>query len=138
MIDYDLYCKIKDYHQNRKLTCSQIARELNVHRDTVAKWLLLEKFAPRKRAPRSSILDPFKPTIVRWLETHPYTAAQIHLRLRDELSFTGKMTVVKKYVRAVRPPRAKAFLTLSFAPGECAQVDWGQFGSISVGHTQRS
>jgi hypothetical protein len=37
----------------------------------------------------------------------------------------------------VRPPKQKAFLKLSFAPGECAQVDWGEFGSINVGSTRR-
>ena len=28
-------------------------------------------------------------------------------------------------------------LTLAFAPGECAQVDWGSFGSVPVGQTYR-
>src|SRR5262249_115632 len=37
----------------------------------------------------------------------------------------------------VRPRRQAAFLTLAFAPGECAQVDWGSFGSVRVGQTQR-
>ena len=26
---------------------------------------------------------------------------------------------------------------LAFAPGECAQVDWGSFGSVTVGSTRR-
>ena len=33
--------------------------------------------------------------------------------------------------------RAPAFLTLHFAPGECAQVDWGHYGSVNVGNTRR-
>jgi transposase len=40
-------------------------------------------------------------------------------------------------VRQVRPPRTPAFLTLSFAPGECAQVDWGSWGTVAVGETRR-
>jgi hypothetical protein len=40
-------------------------------------------------------------------------------------------------VRKVRPPKTKAYLTLSFAPGECAQVDWGCYGSVNVGGTRR-
>jgi transposase len=136
MIDYELYCKIKDYHHNRRLTVAQIARELNLHERTVTKWLNADKFRQREVAPRPSKLDPFKPQIVRWLETHPYTATQIFLRLR-ECGYSGGITIVKDYVHEVRPPRAQAFLTLSFAPGECAQVDWGQCGSIAVGHTTR-
>ena len=136
MIDYELYCKIKDYHDHRQLTVAQIARELHLDKRTVERWVAAEKFQPRKAAPRPSKLDPYKKQIVRWLESHPYTAAQIFLRLR-EAGYTGGITIVKDYVHQIRPPRTPAFLTLSFAPGECAQVDWGQFGSINVGNTRR-
>jgi transposase len=136
MIDYEQYCQIKDYHDNRRLTVAQIARELHLDERTVARWVAAEKFRPRKASPRPSKLDPYKKQIVRWLESHPYTAAQIFLRLR-EVGYTGGITIVKDYVHQIRPPRTPAFLTLSFAPGECAQVDWGQLGSIAVGNTRR-
>jgi transposase len=136
MIDYQTYCQIKDYHENRHLNATQIARELNLHERTVAKWLSMGRFQPQQVAPRPSKLDAYKGMLVRWLETHPYTATQIFLRLREQ-GYTGGITIVKDYVHHVRPSRAPAFLTLAFAPGECAQVDWGQFGSIAVGNTQR-
>ena len=136
MIDYEQYCKIQDCHRNQYLTVAQIARELHLHPQTVAKWLTVDKFRPRKSSPRPSKLDAFKGQIVRWLGTHPYTATQIFLRLR-ECGYSGGISIVKGYVRQVRPPRSPAFLTLSFAPGECAQVDWGQFGSVPVGNTTR-
>jgi transposase len=136
MIDYELYCQIRDYHERRHLTGPQIARELHLDERTVARWLTAGKFQPRQTAPRPSKLDPYKPQIVRWLESHPYTATQIFLRLRED-GFNGRTTIVKDFVRQIRPPATPAFLTLSFAPGECAQVDWGQFGSINVGNTRR-
>lgn len=136
MIDYELYCKIQDYHRTRHLNVAQIARELRLDERTVARWLAADKFRPRRVTPRPSKLDSFKGQIVRWLENHPYTAAQILLRLR-EIGYTGGCTITKDYVRHVRPPQSPAFLTLAFAPGECAQVDWGQFGSINVGNTRR-
>jgi transposase len=137
MISYEQFCKIKDYHQNRHLHIPQIARELGLQVRTVAKWLGRDKYVQRKPAPRASRLDAFKPQIVRWLETHPYSATQIYLRLRDELNYKGGVTVVRDYVCKVRPRRAPAFLTLAFAPGECAQVDWGQWGTVVVGNTTR-
>ena len=136
MIDYELYCKIKDGHDTQHLSVAQIARELHLDERTVARWLAMGKFRPREITPRPSMLDPFKGQIIRWLQTHPYTATQVFLRLR-EVGYTGGITIVKQYVHHVRPPRSPAFLTLSFAPGEAAQVDWGQFGSISVGNTRR-
>jgi transposase len=136
MIHYELYCKIKDAHDNHGLTTAQIARQLHLDECTVARWLAMEKFRPRLTAPRPSKLDPFKGQIVRWLAAHPYTATQIFLRLR-QAGYCGGITIVKDYVRHVRPPRTPAFLTLAFALGECAQVDWGQFRSIDVGNTRR-
>ena len=91
---------------------------------------------PAKPRPHASKLDPFKPEIVRLLERYPYSAAQVFQRLREH-GFDGSYALVKAYVRTVRPRRQAAFLTLAFAPGECAQVDWGSFGSVPVGQTHR-
>lgn len=63
-----------------------------------------EKFQPRKAAPRPSKLDPYKKQIVRWMESLPYTAAQVFLRLREG-GYTGGITIVKDYVHQIRPPR---------------------------------
>jgi len=136
MINYETYCKIRDCHERERLTIAQIARVLDVHAQTVAKWVKRSQFRARQSAPRTSRLDPFKAQIVRLLETHPYSAQQIFQRLREE-GFEGGFTILKDYVRKVRPVRREAFLKLSFAPAECAQVDWGEYGSIGVGSTRR-
>jgi len=136
MIDYETYCKIKDCHERQHLTVAQTARALGLHAQTVAKWVRCPQYRARRAVPRRSRLDPFKARVVRLLEAHPYSAQQIYQRLRDE-GFEGGFTIVKDYVRQVRPVRRDAFLKLSFAPGECAQVDWGEFGSIGVGSTRR-
>ena len=93
-------------------------------------------YRPRQPRRRSSKLDPYKAQIVQWLETHPYSATQVYQRLKA-LGYEGGDTIVSDYVRRVRPPRKPAYLTLSFAPGECAQVDWGEYGSVAVGQTRR-
>jgi len=136
MIDYETYCKIKDHHERQHLTVAQTARALGLHADTVAKWVNCAQYRTRLSAPRHSRLDPFKARIVRLLETHPYSAQQIYQRLREE-GFEGGLTILKNYVHKVRPARREAFLKLSFAAGECAQVDWGEYGSINVGSTRR-
>ena len=136
MIDYETYCKIKDCHERQQLTVAQTARALGLHAQTVAKWAIRTPYQARQSVPRSSRLDPFKTRVVRLLETHPYSAQQIYQRLRED-GFEGGFTIVKDYVRKVRPVRREAFLKLSFAPGECAQVDWGEYGSIGCGSTRR-
>jgi transposase len=136
MIDYETYCKIRDCHDRQRLTIAQSARALGLHAQTVAKWVKAGQYRTRQSPPRASRLDPFKAQVVRLLETHPYSAQQIFQRLREE-GFVGGFTIVKDYVRKVRPPRRETFLKLSFAPGECAQLDWGEYGSIAVGSTRR-
>ena len=107
-----------------------------LHPQTVATWLARSRFEPRRSRPRGSILDPFKPRITRLLETHPYSAQQIFQRLREE-GYGGGMTILRDYVRRIRPPKRPVYLKLHFAPGECAQVDWGAYGTVAVDNTRR-
>jgi len=135
MIDYETYCKIKKMQEDH-LRVSQIAETLLLDERTVLHWIEKTSYHPRKAAKRPSRLDPFKPQIARWLEGFPYTGTQIFQKIREE-GYQGGITILKDYVLKIRPRKTKAFLTLSFAPGECAQVDWGQFGTVTVGSTRR-
>ena len=135
MIDYEIFSKINQLKEREGLTVPQIASELALDPRTVRKWVT-EPFRPRTVPHRASKLDPFKHDIVRMLETDPYSAAQVLQRIREN-GFDGGYTIVKSYVSRVRPPKSRAFLTLSFAPGECAQVDWGSYGTVPVGSTRR-
>ena len=136
MIRYETFCQIKDLHQRQGLNAQQIATALGMHRHTVVKWLAEPHYRARRSAPRRSKLDPYKPDIVRWLDSHPLSAVQIFQRLREQ-GYEGGYSILTDYVRQIRPPRQPAYLKLAFAPGECAQVDWGSYGTLAVGATQR-
>ena len=136
MIDYERYCQIRDHLDRQGLNVAQTARALGMDARTVARWAKVAQWRPRTGAPRPSKLDAYKGQIVRWLDSYPYSAQQIWQRLR-ELGFTGGATIVKAYVARIRPRSRPAYLKLDFAPGECAQVDWGSFGTIGVGNTRR-
>jgi transposase len=136
MIDYELFCKIKHLHEHEKLTVAQMAAELALDPRTVRNWLAQERFCQRNSRPRASKLDAFKADIARMLEVYPLSATQILQRIREQ-GFTGGYSILKDYVGSIRPQRRPAYLTLAFAPGECAQVDWGSFGSVAVGNTTR-
>jgi len=135
MIDYATFCKIHSLSQEG-LDVHQIARELHLHFKTVARWVNQKTFRRRKATQRTSLLDPYKPTIVRLLQHHPYSATQIFQKIQ-ETGYAGGYSILKEYVRLVRPPSKPAFLMLSFDPGECAQVDWGSAGTIQLGNTRR-
>lgn len=136
MISYETWCQIRHYRDHDGLTLSQIATALDLHPRTVASWAAMAHYEARKKVQRSSLLDPFKGQITRLLDTHPFSAQQIFQRMR-EAGYGGGVTIIRDYVRLIRPKRQSAFLKLSFAPGEAAQVDWGEFGSVKVGSTRR-
>jgi len=136
VIDYETFCRIHDCRDRQSLTIAQTARALGLHRRTVAKWWGHSRFEPRRCRPRNSILDPFKPYITRLLDAHPYSAQQIYQRLYEE-GYRGGRTIVREHVRRVRLPKQPVYLKLHFSPGECAQVDWGSYGSVAIGNTRR-
>ena len=74
MIDYETFCKIREYREQRGLKVAQIARALDLDRRTVAKWIAEPRFRPRQSTARTSKLDPYKSQIRQWLEAHPYSA----------------------------------------------------------------
>jgi len=102
VICYELYCQIRLLHQERGLNFAQIARELNLDEETVAKWARAKNYIPAAKTLRKSKLDPYKIIIQRWLERHSYTATQIFQRLRAEEGYTGGFTILTDYVRTVR------------------------------------
>ena len=134
MIDYATWCALRD-GVAKHLTPAQLATSLGLDIKTVRHWIG-RPYEPRAAVVRPSKLDPFKGRIVGWLDAHPLSTQQVFQRLR-EAGYGGGISIVKEYVHKIRPPVREAFLTLAFAPGEAAQVDWGEYGSIAVGNTRR-
>ena len=135
MIEYTTWHEIRRL-ADTGLNASQIAAALSLDPKTVRKWMSSESYRPRRAAIRTSKLDPYKPMIRRMLEAHPYSAEQILRAIRKE-GYPGGSSILRAYVARVRPPKTKAFTRLAFAPGECAQVDWGHAGSVRAGNTRR-
>jgi transposase len=137
MIDYETYLQIHTLKKEQKLKPPQIAETLKLNIKTVQKWIKTPRYQPRKTSLKTSKLDPYKSRIQDLLDRHSYSAQQL-FQLIGETGYTGSYSLVKKYVRRLRKPRKEAFFSLRFAPGECAQVDWGHCGTITVGNTKRN
>jgi transposase len=138
MIAFELYHRIRHLAEAEHLSAEQIASQVGLNVKTVRKWLKKFRYEPRQKAgKRTSKLDPYKELIVAWLETHPYSGEQIYQRLRREHEYHGGRTILQDYIARVRPVRAKAYLKLAFAPGDCLQIDWGTHGLIPIGGALR-
>jgi len=135
--------KIEEYLEIRRLhdeglTCRAIARRLGVHRRKVRQALASQTPPKPTRTKRGSLIDEHRGWIMAKLQLYPeLSAARIHQMLRER-GFTGGYTLVKEAVAQLRPRLKPLYQSLSFHPGECAQVDWGVWKSLPVnGGTRR-
>ena len=120
------------------LSVRKIAKTLGISRQTTSKYL--DDPTPRRPLrPRPSQLDPFKDTITRLLELDPKVSAVVLRQRLAEQGFTGGITIVRQYLTSVRPAshQQRPFIRFESAPGVQCQIDWGHFGSIAYGDTQR-
>ena len=89
--------------------------------------------------PRGSLLDPHKKKIDALLAKYPdLSAVRILEELRkDPDGYRGQITVVRQYVRQVRPTRQRVYQEVFYEPAQAMQVDWGCCGHVRVGNTTR-
>jgi transposase len=105
-----------------------IAKELGLARNTVRKYLRAGTEA-QARPQRPSKLDPYKAQLRRWVaEDHLYNCETLVRRLQAA-GYAGKTTVVKDFVRPLRPRAAgqQPVVRYETLPGEQLQFDWGEF-----------
>lgn len=114
-----------------------VARRFGVHHSAVRRAIRTES-ATETAAVAVTVLEPFKPYIVERLTAHPeLTSSRLMLELREK-GYTGGVAILRRYVTKVRAPRSrKAYLRVETEPAEVAQVDWGSFGLMRIGSTQR-
>lgn len=143
MISPELIARIRRLHFAEHWRIGTIAKQLGVHHDTVRRAVTRVIASDAEGALtdrlRPSLLDPYKPLIHEVLEKHPtLTATRIYGMVKAR-GYPGGAVQVRRYVRVVRPrSRAEAFLRRQTLPGEEAQVDWGIFGQLKVGHATRT
>jgi|HubBroStandDraft_2_1064218.scaffolds.fasta_scaffold19469_2 transposase len=113
-----------------------VARRFGVHHSVVRR--AISDVASPRALPSTSVVDPFKPYLIERLEKYPeLTATRLLSELR-ELGFAHGIAVLRRFLTHLRGPRPrKAYLRVEMQPGEQAQVDWGSFGQMRVGTTQR-
>jgi transposase len=118
----------------------ELARVTGISRNTIRRALRSERPPGYQRAPRASVLDPFKDEIHRLLGEDPKLPG---VRVRELLAPLGcavSKTVVDDYLREVRPlfaPPPRVFQRTVYRPGEICQFDvWQPRAELPVGHGQ--
>ena len=126
---------------------SGIARELNLSRNTVKKYLHAQSEPTyRRRNQPCPKLGAHQPQLITWLEQdaeRPKGQRRSAQRLFEDLQragYVGAYDSVQRFVKrwkADRPaPATHAFVPLAFAPGDACQFDWSHEHVVLGGVTQ--
>jgi transposase len=134
-----LWAEIRRLAEIDKLSGRAISRRLRCSRHTVAAALDLDQPPGREVTCRTSLLDAYRAKIDALLAKYPdLSAVRIHEEIaRGPDGYTGSASVVRRYLRKVRPARGRVYQEVHYEPAQAMQVDWGECGRVRIGGTTR-
>ncbi len=121
------------------LSQREIARQLGLARDTVARAVRSSRPPTYSRAPAGSKLDPYKAFIAEQLAVNPRIPSQRLRELAADVGYQGGKTIFDAYVREIRLQylTRRTFQRTIYRPGELAQCDlFEPRDAIPVGYGQ--
>lgn len=132
-----LWAEIHRLFDIERLSKREITRCLHCSMRTVSKALEHAEPPISTPAPRGSIIDPFKSLVDKLIEIYPRLSSVRVLEEIKKKGYPGKISLVRKYVREIRPYQGRIYQEVIYDPGEAMQIDWGSCGSVPIGTTQR-
>ncbi|MGD1112431.1 MAG: IS21 family transposase [Mycobacterium sp.] len=134
-----LWAEIRRLAEIEKLSGRAISRRLRCSRHTVTAALELDQPPGREVPRRTSLLDAYQVKIDALLAKYPdLSAVRIHEEIaRGPDGYTGSTSVVRRYLRKVRPARGRVYQEVHYELAQAMQVDWGECGRVRIGATTR-
>jgi len=134
-----LWAEIRRLAEIEKLSGRAISRRLRCSRHTVTAALELDQPPGREVPRRTSLLDAYQVKIDALLAKYPdLSSVRIHEEIaRGPDGYTGSTSVVRRYLRKVRPARGRVYQEVHYEPAQAMQVDWGECGRVQIGATTR-
>lgn len=138
-IPAELEAKILRFFHVEQWKVGTIARQLGVHHGTVERVLSQAGLPKAARPHRDALIDPYLPFVRQTLEHYPsLTASRLSAMVRER-GYRGGEDHFRHLIAHHRPrPQPEAYLRLKTLPGEQAQVDWGHFGTLTLGQGKRT
>src|SRR6516164_7434342 len=137
MIDHELVAKIRLLFFAEHWKIGTIAKQLNLHRDTVRAALETDRFNRPKQDRTARKTDPYldfiRQTLAQYLRLRSTRIFQM-IRARG---YEGGSSQLRRLVAQLRPVVQEPFLQLRTLPGEQAQADWADFGEVRIGQARR-
>lgn len=139
-MDAELWATIRRLFEVEKLSKSSIAARLQIHTQTVRKALDSTQGPPQdgRHGPGGrSKLQPYMSYLQNRLKEYPELSGAKLLVEIQKMGYAGGYTALKDYLAILRPKKKEAYLRIETLPGEYAQVDWANVGTILIGNAHR-
>lgn len=115
-------------------TQTAIAKETGFDRKTIRKYLNADELPERKTdgKKKEKKLDPYKDYLLQRIKEGT-TNCVVLLEEIQAMGYTGKMTILRDFVRPYREkPKKQATLRYETPPGKQTQMDWAHVGKYLV------
>lgn len=140
VMEAETWAAIRRLFEVERLSKSAIAKRLGIHRWTVRRALASPSGPPvdePRNASRPEKLEPYKIYLAERIKEYPeLSGAKLFLEIQKQ-GYPGGYTILKDYLRGVRPREPEVFLRIETLPGEFAQVDWANVGTVTIGNAKR-
>ena len=128
---------VKNMH-NKGVSIKQIARELNMSKNTVKSLIKKEEEPKYSRSVSPTSIDDYKDKIREWYLDKRY--AYIGTRIFNELSklgYQGTINPIYRYLETLNEEKIwiskRATVRFETPPGDQAQFDWGEYQMFIAG-----
>ena len=134
-------CEVKDVHDwisvkrmfKNGVNISQIAKRMNMSRNTVKKLLKQSSEPKYKRTLSMTKIDIYKDQIKAWFLESDFIGTRIHEKLM-KLGYKGSINPVYRYLRTLKDEKNKiskrATDRVETPPGDQAQFDWSPYTMV--------
>ena len=130
--------QILRYHHVEKWPVGTISKQLGIHHDAINRVLTQSGIVKAMRTQQASIIDDYLPFVLETLEKYPLLCASRLYAMVVERGYPGGPDHFRHLISEHRPRKLpEAYLRLKTLPGEEGQIDWGAFGSLTIGQAKR-
>jgi transposase len=132
MVKSGEFFMIRELHQ-KGWTIKAISEELGFDPKTIRKYLKADQLPKMKKSSsKVSKLEPYK-TYIEQRVKEGTTNCEVLLEEIVSMGYTGKMTILRDFVRPLRiNPKKQATIRYETPPGKQAQMDWAEVGKYHV------
>jgi len=138
MITPEQHAEIRRLYFGEHWRVGTIAAALGVHHDTVSAAIAQDTQALRRGRCGPTLADPYLPFLRDTLAQYPRLRATRLFEMVRARGYPGSVVQLRRVVRTLRPEvTPTVYRRLVTLAAEEAQVDWGAFGTLRIGHGVR-